>query len=154
MTWFGRNAWKIFVGLAAVMIAFGLGDIQQGGMTFVSGEAVMFHRLTGTTWDGLRVAHPGAANLADYHVRIGGVWLLMLGGLTLAICVTALRRGERWAWYAMWIWPIGIATGMAVMGSALVPGTGTPIPIISGTLFLVITVVTLALSARRYLRST
>ncbi len=26
--------------------------------------------------------------------------------LTVAIAVTAFRRGERWAWFAFWVWPL------------------------------------------------
>jgi len=65
--------------------------------------------------------------------------------------VTALRRGERWAWYAMWVWPIGVALIVAVLWSATQGrGDGIPVPIISGSITIVISVLTLALSARRY----
>jgi hypothetical protein len=26
--------------------------------------------------------------------------------LTVAIATTAFRRGERWAWFAFWVWPM------------------------------------------------
>jgi hypothetical protein len=26
--------------------------------------------------------------------------------LTIAVAVTAFRRGERWAWFAFWVWPL------------------------------------------------
>ena len=26
--------------------------------------------------------------------------------LTVAIAATAFRRGERWAWFAFWVWPM------------------------------------------------
>ena len=26
--------------------------------------------------------------------------------LTVAVAVTAYRRGERWAWWAFWVWPL------------------------------------------------
>jgi FtsH-binding integral membrane protein len=87
-------------------------------------------------------------------VRVGGAGLLITGVLSLAICVTALRRGERWAWYAMWVWPLGIVAIILVLASAMrEPGTEIPVPIISGAITIVISVVTLALSARRYLRN-
>jgi hypothetical protein len=151
-TWFERNGWTVFTGISIVTVLFGAGDIVSGGSTFALGETVMFNRLTGTTWDALQAADPGAANLIDYQVRAGGVWLLIIGILSLAICVTALRRSERWAWYAMWVWPLGVALIVAVLWSATRPGEGIPIPIISGSITIVISVLTLALSARRYLR--
>jgi hypothetical protein len=149
-TWFERNGWTIFTGISLITAVFGLGDIISGGSTFALGETVMFNRLTGTTWDALQAADPGAANAIDYQVRAGGVWLLIIGVLSLAICLTALRRGERWAWYAMWVWPLGVALIVAVLWSATGPGEGVPIPIISGSITIVISVLTLALSARRY----
>jgi len=152
-TWFERNAWKVFAGISLVAAVFGAGDIFSGGSTFELGEAVMFNRLTGTTWDDLQAAYPGAANMIDYQVRGGGAYILMLGVLSLAICVTALRRRERWAWYAMWVWPLGVAFIVALLASAVQgPGSGTPIPIISGSITILISVTTLALSGRPYLR--
>ena len=152
-TWFERNGWTIFTGISLVTVLFGLGDMISGGSTFAFGETVMFNRLTGTTWDALQAADPGAANLIDYQVRASGVWLLLIGILSLGICVTALRQGERWAWYAMWVWPLGVAVIVAVLWSAMQgPGDGIPIPIISGSITIVISLATLGLSARRYLR--
>jgi hypothetical protein len=152
-TWFERNGWTIFTGISLVTVLFGAGDIVSGGSTFELGENVMFKRLTGTTWDALQAADPGAANLIDYQVRASGAWLLLLGLFSLAISVTALRRGDRWAWYAMWVWPLGVALVVAVLWSAIRgPGEGIPIPIISGSITIVISVLTLVLSARRYLR--
>ncbi len=152
-TWFERNGWTIFTGIGLVAVVFGLGDILMGGSTFATGEGVLFNRLTGTTWDALQAADPGAANLIDYQVRASGAYISLFGILTLAICVTALRRGERWAWYAMWAWPLGVALIVAVLWSATQgPANGIPVPIVSGSITIVISIATLALSARKYLR--
>jgi hypothetical protein len=152
-TWFERNGWTVFTGISLVTALFGLGDMLSGGSTFALGEGVLFNRLTGTTWDALQAADPGAARLIDYQVRAGGAGLLLLGILSLAICVTALRWGERWAWYAMWVWPLGVALIVAVLWSATQgPADGIPVPIISGSITIVISLATLALSARKFLR--
>jgi hypothetical protein len=149
-TWFQRNGWTIFTGISLITALFGLGDMISGGSTFALGEGVLFNRLTGTTWDALQAADPGAANLIDYQVRAGGAGLLILGIFSLAIGVTALRRGERWAWYAMWVWPVGVALIVAVLWSATQgPGNGIPVPMISGSITIVISVMTLVLSGRR-----
>jgi hypothetical protein len=117
-TWFERNFWTIFTGISLVTALFGLGDMISGGSTFALGEGVLFNRLTGTTWDALQAADPGAARLIDYQVRAGGAGLVLLGLFSLAICLTVLRRGERWAWSAMWVWPFGVALIVAVLWSA------------------------------------
>jgi hypothetical protein len=128
-----------------------LGDVISGGSTFALGETVLFNRLSGTTWDALQAADPGAARLIDYQVRAGGAGLLIVGLFSLAICLTALRRGERWAWYAMWVWPLGVALIVAVLWSSIQGlGEGIPVPIVSGSITIVISTATLALSAGRY----
>jgi hypothetical protein len=152
-TWFERNGWTIFTGISLVTAVFGLSDMVAGGSTFGMGEGVMFNRLSGTTWDALQAANPGAATLIDYQVRASGAWLLLVGIFSLAICVTTLRRGKRSAWFAMWVWPLGVALVVAMLWSATRgPGEGIPVPIISGSVTIVISLLTLALSARRYLR--
>jgi hypothetical protein len=152
-TWFERNAWTVFTTISLVAVVFGLGDILMGGSTFASGEGILFNRLTGTTWDALHAADKGAANLIDYQVRASGAYISLFGILSLAISITALRHGERWAWYAMWVWPLGVALIVAVLWSATQgPGNGIPVPFISGSITIVISLATLALSARRYLR--
>jgi hypothetical protein len=149
---FERYAWAIFTGLSVVIVVFGLGDIASGGSTYESGEAVLFNSLTGTTWSDLRATDPGAANLIDYLVRAGGGELLVVGLLSLAICLTGLRRGERWAWLAMWVWPLWVALVIPLLlGAARTPGAGVPVPVISGSVVFVIAVATLLLSSRRYL---
>lgn len=153
MRFFERNAWKVFAALSAVIILFGFGDLTQGGETFRSGEAVMFRSLTGIGWAELLGTDPGASRMIDQQVRSGGVALLVAGLFSLAICLTALRRGERWAWYSMWIWPVWIGLVYVVFWiSHPNLGEGIPVPLVSGTVVLVIVVVTLALSYRRYLR--
>lgn len=153
VSFFERHAWKVFAVLGVIVVLFGAGDIGSGGTSFQSGEAVLFSSMTGTTWDELRVANPGAAKLIDYLWRAEGAALVVVGLLTVAISLTALRRGERWAWYAMWVFPLWIALVYLVFWIAQPDlGSGIPIPLISGAVFLVITVATLVLSFGRYLR--
>jgi hypothetical protein len=150
---FERHAWQVFATLSVILVTFGVGDMMSGGATFQSGEVVLFKGLTGTSWDELRGSDPGAAKLIDHQVRTGGLALLAAGLFSLAISLTALRRGERWAWMAMWTWPLWVVLIYPLFWVAEPhPSAGTPVPIISGTIFLVITVATLGLSYRRYLR--
>lgn len=114
MKFFERHAWKVFAVLSGIFILFGVGDFIQGGDAYRDGEAVLFKGLTGTTWDELRAADPGAARLIDSQVRSGGLQLLSVGLLSLSICLTALRRGERWAWYAVWVWPLWFVLNYAL----------------------------------------
>jgi hypothetical protein len=150
---FERYGWAVFAVLSLIVIMFGVGDMISGGETFKLGESVLFRSLTGTTWEAMQAADPGAARMIDGQVRANGNWLLFAGLLSLAISLTGLRRGDRWAWYAMWAWPLLVVLDYVLFLVGRPDLTaGIPVPLISGTVFLVITVATLGLSYRRYLR--
>ena len=150
----GRYAWVFFAAVGLIFVLFGLGDMVSGGSTYDSGESVLFHAYTGTTWSALQSADPGAARLIDLQVRLGGVYFLLTGVMTLAISATALRRGERWAWLVMWAFPLTIAAALAILlFSPRVPDSGVPIPVYSGSIILVLSLAVLVLSAPRYLRA-
>ncbi len=68
-----------------------------------------------------------------YVDSVAAMSLLVIGVLTTTISVTALQRGERWAWITMLIWPVfGVSfaifgwtrPGVAVFGiiHTVVPG--------------------------------
>jgi hypothetical protein len=146
-----RNDWKVWAGISVIVVLFGVGDIPTGGATFEMGEAVTFAGITGMTWDELEAADPAAARFIDGQVRLGGAQLLLIGLLSLAITVFGLRRGQRWAWATMWLWPLWLTLVLIMLLlTERVPGAGVPVPMISGTIFLIITVATLALSYRKY----
>jgi hypothetical protein len=147
-----RHAWKVFLAISGIVALFGVGDMLAGGSTYAEGESILLQRLGGMSWTQLRAASPNAGDVIDAQVRTGGMDLLLISLLSLSICVTALRRGERWAWYAMWVWPLWI---VLIYALALVtfryPG-GIPVPLISGAVFFTVSVLTLALSYRKYVR--
>lgn len=152
MSFVERHDWKVWVFLSVIIAFFGVGDIQIGGETFAGGEAVAFQGITGMTWDQLKAADPAAARLIDSQVRSGGALLLFIGLLNLAIALYGLRRGERWAWFTMWLWPGWLVLLLVqLVFTERVPGAGVPVPAISGTIFLVLTLGLLALSYRKYL---
>ncbi|MHB1133978.1 MAG: hypothetical protein ACYC4L_16550, partial [Chloroflexota bacterium] len=132
----------------------GATDMSDGGSTFAGGESVLMQGVSGTTWEALRAESPRVATLVDHQVRGNGANLLALGLLSAVVSWTALRRGERWAWYAMWVWPLWTALVVFLtLRVEKVPGAGTPIPAISGSIFFVITVLALLLSYRKYFPS-
>lgn len=74
---FARWAWIVFVVFAALGFVFGVFP----GTWFDSETDDTDSRLLVTTYAAVAV------------------------GLTLAVALTAFRRGERWAWLAFWLWP-------------------------------------------------
>lgn len=76
---------------------------------------------------------------------------LLFGLLGTAISVTALRDGARWAWLAMFVWPFfGLFDTLFLVSE---PGATFDLGIIAEiALLVVVPLLALALSGRRYLR--
>jgi hypothetical protein len=70
---FVRYAWTVFVGLGALLVLLGVGDLIQNGTSLFREDSLNE---------------------------------LLIGLFGVAIAVYGLRRGERWAWYAMLLWPV------------------------------------------------
>lgn len=151
--WFERHGWKILIGLSVIIGLFGIGDMLGGASDLQAGEAVLMQGTTGTTWDALNIASPGAANLINMHWRSGGASLFTIAVLLIVICLRGFRRGERWAWLALWVLPVWTAlTDISIWMAVRDWSIGTPVPIISGSIVIVASVATLALSARAFFR--
>lgn len=150
---FERYAWTYFLFLSAVLVLFGLTDIGSGGASFGRGEAPTFNGITGITWESIK-SSPVASQI-DWMVRAQAILMVMAGLLTGLISATAFRRGERWAWFAMALWPIAIlALDVNLLIALRHPTQGVPPPLVSGAVLTVLSVATLALSFRRAFRHT
>jgi hypothetical protein len=57
------------------------------------------------SWSELKTSSPVATDLVSFHY--GGMGLLKTSWsfLVLAITLTGYRRGEKWAWYTLWLVP-------------------------------------------------
>jgi hypothetical protein len=131
-----------------VVVLFGLTDVGPGGATFGQGEAPTFNGITGITWESIR-SSPVASQI-DWMVRAQAIWMIIAGLLSGLVSATAFRRGERWAWFAMALWPIAIlAIDVNLLIALKHPTQGVPPPLVSGAVLVVLSVVTLALSFRR-----
>src|SRR3712207_121910 len=78
---FARYAWIVFLVFAVLAFLFG---VYPG--TWVADEGVE-PTDSDTSW------------LLTTYAAVTVV-------LTVAIALTAFRRGERWAWWAFWAWPV------------------------------------------------
>jgi hypothetical protein len=147
-----RYDWVVWVVLGPIGVLFGLADMLIGGSTLANGETVLFGGITGMTWDELQAAEPGAARFIDYQLRSNGASILLGGLLSITIAVFGLRRRQRWAWLTMWlVGPLSIVLSLIVLLSTeKVPGAGVPAPLITQTIFLIITVGLLLLTYRKY----
>ena len=63
--------------------------------------AAGYEGFTGDSWQGLAAASPRAAGFMLVLFRVYGAYIVAFALLAIAISVTAFRRGDRWAWWAL-----------------------------------------------------
>ena len=150
-TFFERHAWKVLLFFGFFMSLIGLPDILVGGSFYQEIEGTSLGAITGMSWKQLEATSPNAAAMIDYKVRLGGIQFLFLGLFSMVIALTGFRRGERWAWYILWLYPLFLGLHSLIILSAYnYPQAGIPVPLVSGPIVLVITALTLALSYRKF----
>jgi hypothetical protein len=80
---------------------------------------LVLNEVAGVDVAAISARDPEAAVAFAFLGRWVGTALYGVDGITLLIAVTAYRRGDRWAWWAMWYWPLMFAS------HALLYRTGT-----------------------------
>ena len=68
------------------------------------GRAILpagFEGYSGGSWSALAGSSPMIAGYMTVLYRMYGIYCVLFGLLSSAIAVTAFRRGERWAWWAL-----------------------------------------------------
>jgi hypothetical protein len=145
-----RYAWVLLLLVGVGTLAIGVGDfaLQQ------SGDTEMVAAMTGMSWAQLQASSPAVANLVDLLARVLGAWLIGFALLGITISVTAFRRGERWAWFAMWSFPLVMSlVSWAFLTADRVSGESTPPALYSAPALVVISSAGLLLSFRRFFAS-
>ena len=142
-----RNAWIVFMVVGVIVVLFGVGDVIRG----MDADPAIAESITGTNWEHLQDASPRLANLIDLMVRSQGFTITVLAVLSIGVTLYAFRPGERWAWYALWIWPVwSIAIFVLFFTADRHADFPPPPPMLSGPVFFVITLLALALSYRKF----
>jgi hypothetical protein len=97
--------------------------------------------LTGRTWEQFAAQDPEVASIYAMDLAVLGIIWAAFGLLAAIISLVPYRRGDRWAWFALWLVPItygGVATrflidrydaGFWVAGLTAVAVVGLLIPI-------------------------
>lgn len=144
---FERHSWKVLLVMSIIVGLFGIGDIVQG----MSADPAIANSITGVAWTELQVSSPKTANLIDLQVRSGGVQLITLSILSIAICLTGYRRGEQWAWYTVWAWPLFMVLAfITFLTAGRQPDFPPPPPLLSAPVFFLISVLALLLPYRKF----
>ena len=146
-TFIERHSWKVLLIISSIIGLFGLGDIIQG----MKADPAIAESITGIDWEELQVSSPEMANLIDLQVRAGGAQLLIMSILSSVVCLAGFRHGQKWAWYALWVFPIWTAMVFLLFFTATrQPDMPPPPPMLSAPIFFIIAVLTLLLSYRKF----
>jgi hypothetical protein len=142
-----RSAWIALIVVGAIFGLFGLSDMILG----MDADPAIAESLAGIAWEDLQATQPRVANLVSMSSRSLGAAIFVVSILSMSITLTAFRRGERWAWYALWVWPLwNVAIFGLLYTAERYPGYPPPPPLISAPVFLVVTLLALILSHRRF----
>lgn len=86
-------------------IAWGAGAaVAPDHLLGPGGKAILpagYEGYTGGSWSSLAVASPRIADYMAVLYRLYGVYCVLFGLMSGIIAVTAFRRAERWAWWAL-----------------------------------------------------
>jgi hypothetical protein len=150
---FDRHAWKVLLGVIVLIGFFGISDMFGGASDLQNGEKVYMTGVTGMTWIELKSTSPTVARMIDTIFRTNGASLTTVALLSLAICLSGFRKGERWAWVALWGLPLWmLLTVLFISTVEKQPGAGIPVPVISGSILFIISTSMLLLSSPRFFR--
>jgi len=107
---FVRHAWLFIAGPALLLAAGVVGMMATG-----ANPPMQFEADTGVPWAELMAAYPSVATLVSLEDLLLGVSFGGLGLLTAIVAATRFRAGERWAWFALWVFPVVLAAVAALM---------------------------------------
>ena len=101
----GRIAWVLILIVDVGFVAWGMGAaafldrlLGPGGKPIL---VAGYEGFSKGSWSDLVRTAPMAARYMDVLYRTYGMYNVVIGLLGSAIAVTAFRRGERWAWWAL-----------------------------------------------------
>ncbi len=98
---FEKYGWWIYLALGLLWVVVGL---NQAFLPDGLAEKEV-QRVLNISWSELEASSPITINLIRF--MYGGLGLLKVSWsfLVLAITVTGYRKGEKWAWYTLWLVP-------------------------------------------------
>ncbi len=100
-----RVAWvAILVADAGFLVWGGAGALAPDYLVGPGGVPILtagYEGFTKLTWSDLVATAPQAAAYIKLLFRLYSAFCVIFGLLAVAITITAFRRGERWAWWAL-----------------------------------------------------
>jgi hypothetical protein len=142
-----RHGWKFLLGLVVVIGLVGVSDLARG----LDADPAILESVAGLTPDEIRESSSPLAMLADIQVRSGGIYLILVSALWAVITLIPYRRGERWAWWTMWTFPVWtLLIAVMFLFIELQPHAPPPPSAVSGWVFFGLTSLLLIGSRRGF----
>jgi hypothetical protein len=94
-----KYAWVIFLALGLLWVVYGLSEL------FIPDTLPDAQHITGMSLSELEASSPAATELVRFLYGAIGILKTNWSLLVLAITLTGYRRGEKWAWYTLWLVP-------------------------------------------------
>ena len=120
-------AWILILVVEAGYVAWGAGAaIAPDRLLGPGGKAILpagFEGYAGGVWSQLAETTPRVAGYMKVLYRMYGIYCVLFGLLSGAIALTAFRRNERWAWWALLV-ANTIALGSAITYDRMVNAIG------------------------------
>ena len=97
-----KYAWVVFLALGLLWMVVGLVQVFSPDELLETDAQL----ITGMSWNELKASSPAATDLVRFHY--GGMGLLKTSWslFVIAIAITGYRKGEKWAWYTLWLAPL------------------------------------------------
>ncbi len=103
-----KHAWVLLFALSLFIAA-------TAAVGIISGiDRTDFEQSTNLTWDEMKTLNPTVSDYVQRVIWLNGVAYLGLGLIAAVLSWTAYRRGEPYAWFAMWVLPLALAVSAAV----------------------------------------
>jgi len=101
-----KYAWVVFLCLGLLWVVVGFTQaFYPGGVAENDAQ-----RVTGMSWSVLKDSSPEVSNLVRFLYGHLGLLKMSWSFLVIAIILTGFRRGEKWAWYTLWLVPIALVS--------------------------------------------
>ena len=105
-----KYGWVVYLFLGLLWVVYGLTQ------TFNPANLTDAQHITGLSLSELEVKSPEATELIRFLYGALGMLKINWSFLVLAITLTGFRKGEKWAWYTLWLVP-AVLVGQGIFNS-------------------------------------
>lgn len=103
-----KYAWTILLALGIFELAVSITVL----VVVFEPDAVLKNTI-GMSQSQIMSSTPGVFSYIAYGLRNVGIGVLAASVFELGITLKPYRKGERWAWYILWMWPIAYLASIA-----------------------------------------